>query len=215
MGIPERKVREKERRRMQILVAAKSVFVSKGFGHTTMEDIASEAELSAGTLYLYFKNKNELYASLTLRVLQYLILRLDQLHRDHKGNHIEKIRHIKHVLIDVYEFDPLILRSLFVLQSSDLLKHLSEELVAEIADLGKKAIQSIAGIFEHAVEEGICLDLHPLAIADVLWSLFSGVAILEFSRRDIDDSRDRFKSRMETAFEIFINGIMIQETQPA
>ena len=82
MGIRERKQREKERRRQQIMVAAKRVFVKKGYGRATMESIAKEAELSAGTLYLYFKNKSELWATLSLRVLQYLLIRLDHLHGD-------------------------------------------------------------------------------------------------------------------------------------
>ena len=77
MGIQERKEREKERRKQQILVAAKRVFSEKGFNKATMEDIAQEAELSPGTLYLYFKNKEELYASLSLRILQYLLLRIE------------------------------------------------------------------------------------------------------------------------------------------
>ena len=76
MGIQERKERERERRRQQIMVAAKRVFTDKGFSKATMEDIAKEAELSPGTLYLYFKNKDELYASLSLRILQYLMIRL-------------------------------------------------------------------------------------------------------------------------------------------
>jgi AcrR family transcriptional regulator len=46
MGIQERKERETERRRQQIMVAAKRVFSEKGFNKATMEDIAQEAELS-------------------------------------------------------------------------------------------------------------------------------------------------------------------------
>ena len=42
MGIQERKEREKERRRQQIMVAAKRVFSDKGFNKATMEDIADE-----------------------------------------------------------------------------------------------------------------------------------------------------------------------------
>jgi len=64
MGIQERKEREKERRRQQIMVAAKRVFSEKGFNKATMEDIAQEAELSPGTLYLYFKNKDDILISL-------------------------------------------------------------------------------------------------------------------------------------------------------
>ena len=46
------------------IVAAKRVFSEKGYSKSTMEDIAREAELSPGTLYLYFKNKDELFFSI-------------------------------------------------------------------------------------------------------------------------------------------------------
>ena len=39
MGIQERKERERERRRQQIIVAAKRIFKDKGFGRATMEDM--------------------------------------------------------------------------------------------------------------------------------------------------------------------------------
>ena len=61
MGIQERKEREKGRRRQQIMIAAKRIFSLKGFNKATMEDIANEAELSPGTLYLYFKSKEEMF----------------------------------------------------------------------------------------------------------------------------------------------------------
>jgi AcrR family transcriptional regulator len=210
MGIQERKEREKERRRQQIMVAAKRVFVEKGFDRATMEDIAREAELSAGTLYLYFKNKNELYASLTLRVLQYLYIRLEHLTNDGERDLRGKILNIKSALMDVYEFDPLILRNLFHLQSSEVLKHLSPELVAEIKDIGQKALGKIAAIFKESIDEGICKDHHPTAIADIVWSLFSGVVLWETSKSSIDDQKDYLKPTLETAFEIFEKGIMIQ-----
>ncbi|MBK8946699.1 MAG: TetR/AcrR family transcriptional regulator [Ignavibacteriae bacterium] len=61
MGISERKEREKIQRRQEIILAAEKVFFLKGFANTTMDDIAAEAELSKGTLYLYFKSKEELF----------------------------------------------------------------------------------------------------------------------------------------------------------
>ena len=76
MGIQERKERERDRRRQQIMIAATRVFSEKDFNKATMEDIAKEAELSPGTLYLYFKNKDELFASLSLRILHYMNIRL-------------------------------------------------------------------------------------------------------------------------------------------
>jgi len=64
MGILERKTREKEKRRDEILTAAKKVFFSKDLQTATMDEIAEIAELSKGTLYLYFNSKDELYLSL-------------------------------------------------------------------------------------------------------------------------------------------------------
>ncbi len=211
MGIRERKEREKERRRQQILVAAKRVFVGKGFGLATMEDIAKEAELSAGTIYLYFKNKNELYASLCLRVLQYLHMRLEILHNDNEYDLKEKIENIKTAFMDVYEFDPSILKNLFHLQSSDVLKALSPELVNEIKELAQKALDRIASIYQQGVQNGICIDHHPSAIADIVWSLFSGVVLWESSKNSIDENKNFLRSTLQTAFEIFEKGVMVQE----
>ena len=57
MGIHERKEREKEHRRDEILNAAQKVFFEKGLQSATMDEIAEAAELSKGTLYLYYGSK--------------------------------------------------------------------------------------------------------------------------------------------------------------
>jgi AcrR family transcriptional regulator len=67
MGVPERRQREKIERRESILAAAERVFVRKGISSATMEDIAREAELSKGALYLYFQSKDELFLAIALR----------------------------------------------------------------------------------------------------------------------------------------------------
>lgn len=211
MGIQERKQREKERRRQQIMVAAKRVFVKKGYGRATMENIAKEAELSAGTLYLYFRNKSELWATLSVRVLQYLLIRLDHLHSQQELDHKGKISQLKAVLLDAYEFDPMIFKNLFNLQTSDTLKELSPELIQEIRALGQQTINKIAAIFQQGINQGVCLDRHPMAIADIVWSMFSGVVLWEASKQSGESNSDRLKPTLETAFEIFEKGIFVQE----
>ncbi len=49
-----------ERRRQQIIDAAWTCFVRKGFHETSMQDIFKESNLSAGAVYRYFKSKDEL-----------------------------------------------------------------------------------------------------------------------------------------------------------
>lgn len=51
-------------KRRQIVEGARSVFLSRGFDAASMGDIAKEAGVSKGTLYVYFKDKDELFAAI-------------------------------------------------------------------------------------------------------------------------------------------------------
>jgi AcrR family transcriptional regulator len=210
MGIQERKEREKERRRQQIIVAAKRVFSDKGFNKATMEDIAKEAELSPGTLYLYFKNKEELYASLSLRILQYLHIRVSHVHKEPDLNPVDKLDALMKAMYDVYDFDPLIIINMFHLQSSETLKNLSDDLLEEIKDLSRKSIGAIANIFQEGMEAGAFVSHHPNALADIFWSLFSGVVLWEASKKIVNEKKDYLKETLKTAFAIFKAGIVIK-----
>jgi len=206
MGIQERKEREKERRRQQIIVAAKRVFSEKGFNKATMEDIAHEAELSPGTLYLYFKNKEELYASLSLRILQYLHIRVEHVNKEDLAPE-QKMDALVEAMYDVYAFDPLILINMFHLQSSETLKNLSPKLMSEIEELSRKSIGAIARIFEQGIDSGLFIDRHPVAMADIFWALFSGVILWTTSKKIFNEEKDYLKDTLKIAFEVFSRGI--------
>lgn len=208
MGIRERKEREKERRRQQILVSAKRVFSEKGFNKATMEDIATDAELSPGTLYLYFKNKEELYASLSLRILQYLKIRVDHVNGEEDLDYVQKLDALMDAMYDVYEFDPLIIINLFHLQSSETLRNLSPQLMAEIKELSSKSLGGIAQIFENGAKSGAFIDRHPIALADIFWALFSGVVLWEASKKVIDERKDYLKETLKISFELFKRGLL-------
>ena len=75
MGIQERKEREKEARREEIISAAEKVFFDKGPANATMDDIAAEAELSKGTLYLYYRTKEDLSIAVTYRGMEIMYTR--------------------------------------------------------------------------------------------------------------------------------------------
>jgi AcrR family transcriptional regulator len=171
-----------------------------------MEDIAKEAELSPGTLYLYFKNKEELYASLSLRILQYLHIRVEHVDKEEMPAE-EKIEALMEAMYDVYDFDPLIIINMFHLQSSETLKNLSPQLLDEIKDLSSKSIGAIATIFKGGIDEGIFVEKHPTALADIFWSLFSGVVLWEASKKIINAEKDYLKPTLKAAFEIFRRGI--------
>ncbi|WP_067830701.1 TetR/AcrR family transcriptional regulator [Actinomadura kijaniata] len=58
-----------ERRRQQILDAARACFVRKGVHDTSMQDIFAESGLSAGAVYRYFKSKSEIVEAIMSMVL--------------------------------------------------------------------------------------------------------------------------------------------------
>lgn len=66
-SIADRKEREKERRRGEITDAAEKLIFSRGYENVTMDNIARETELARGTLYLYFKNKDDIYIAIAIR----------------------------------------------------------------------------------------------------------------------------------------------------
>ncbi len=100
MSTAERKEREKERRRNEIVDAAEKLFFSRGYENITMDDIAKETELARGTLYLYFKNKDNIYIAIGIRGLKVL----NGLFRECHLKEDTGIIKIRSMLLAVYEF---------------------------------------------------------------------------------------------------------------
>ncbi|WP_048152558.1 TetR/AcrR family transcriptional regulator [Methanolacinia paynteri] len=72
MGVADRRQREKEQRKNEIIEAAERLFFSRSYEDVSMEDIAREVELNKATIYLYFKNKEALFAAVVLRGVRIL-----------------------------------------------------------------------------------------------------------------------------------------------
>ena len=64
MGVKERKERQKTEMRQAILDAALKLFSDDGYDNVTMRKIADEIEYSVGTIYLYFKDRDEIFFEL-------------------------------------------------------------------------------------------------------------------------------------------------------
>jgi len=70
--LAERRLEEKERRRLEILEAAAEVAGVVGFDAMTMEQVARKARLSRALVYVYFKDKHDLLIGLCVRALEVL-----------------------------------------------------------------------------------------------------------------------------------------------
>jgi len=78
MAILNRKERDRQLRKSDILKAAEHLFALKGYHQATIRDIAREAQYASGTVYLHFKDKNDLYFGLLEEKLKTLFFRIKE-----------------------------------------------------------------------------------------------------------------------------------------
>lgn len=214
MGIQERKKREKEGRRKQILAASKQLFAERGFYQTTMEEIANAAELSPGTIYLYFKSKDELFAELSLLVIQYLNTRLEKIVSLKSSTVGQKLAGVKDILQDICTFDSFILINALKLQSADTLRKISPRLISDIRKEAGRAAAKLSEIFNEGIYNGVFIEKRPDVITSTLWGFFSGIVLLNEILGSFSPNADNLPQALENAFDIFSRGILKHSTQP-
>ena len=197
---------QREKRRNQILDAARIFFRAKGFNGATIEDIAREAELSPATLYFYFKSKDEIYASINLRVIEHIIETLKKAYKVKGLNASQKLESLREALYNMYKFDPQTLVNLIHVQANEQTGNLSEEVISETDRLSAQALKVMAGFFEDAIEEGIFHECDPIMLADILVSTFNGIVLWEESKKMRDPENSSIKATMDQAFDIFLRG---------
>jgi AcrR family transcriptional regulator len=79
MGLKERRARQKKFLRQEILDAASELFVRDGYENVSMRRIAEKIEYSPTTIYLYFKDKNELLEQVCKETFARLVQRLSKI----------------------------------------------------------------------------------------------------------------------------------------
>ena len=92
----QRKQREYEARREEILLAAERKFSENGFFKTSMAEIAETAQFAMGTVYRFFKSKEDIYISLVEAKVEELLRLLEEATRNHVSAQ-ERLRAVIHV----------------------------------------------------------------------------------------------------------------------
>src|SRR5580658_258236 len=85
MGVKERREREKTALREEILDAARDLFIKEGYESLSMRRIAEKIEYSPTTIYLYFRDKDDLIRQVCQETFSMLIQILQSLHLDHEN----------------------------------------------------------------------------------------------------------------------------------
>ncbi len=176
MGIAERKEREREQRRNDIIDAAESVFFSKGVDLATMDEVAEAAELSKGTLYLYFKSKMELYMAVSERGMAILGDMFEEVLGLPVNGH-EKLRKIGLAYFEYAKNYPDYYRASFHFETHDMDGSMLEsEVVHGCVAKGERLFGQTVAAIEQGIQDGsIHSEQNPKELAVMLWSSMRGI----------------------------------------
>jgi AcrR family transcriptional regulator len=92
MGVQERREREKQGIREEILAAARALFVQEGYENVSIRKIAEKIEYSPGTIYLYFEDKAAILAQISEETFARLERKLAAINRETDVDPLERVR---------------------------------------------------------------------------------------------------------------------------
>ena len=155
MGVKERKEREREQRRHVILESARNAFIKHGLAHATMDKIADEAELAKGTLYLYYRNRDELLLTLVAVDMEELIRLMDAVVRSKKSADI-KLHKAVEAFYHFSRNNEFFYKAMTQVNIGELLKcgEKESEAVNHFKQLNQRLVDGMKTIIEDGVRDG-------------------------------------------------------------
>lgn len=195
MGTAERREREKEQRRNTILNAAETVFFSKGINLATMDNVAEEAELSKGTLYLYFKSKEELFLGIACRALT-LLKRMFEEAVNSKPTGLEKVRAIGEAHYHYSQQYPQYFNMVVHYETSQIDQVEFDSVLQQCHQLGKGVMEVLINAVVDGLKDGtLRSDLDPVRTAYLLRGLSAGIIQLISREKQHIDELEEFAAK--------------------
>ena len=167
--MPKRWERRKEARPAEIVAAALHLFSDRGFAATRLEDVATVAGVSKGTVYLYFDSKEQLFEAVVREAITPNIARAEALVDGFEGPTPDLLRGLFAFVGEVLETPLTGVMKLIVSESGNF-----PQLARMYADLVlRRAFALMRRVLERGVSRGEFrpMDLHatvPLVVAPVL-----------------------------------------------
>jgi len=177
--LAKRREKDKDRRRFDIIEAARTVFLARGYAGASMDDIAREAGITKPTVYSYFRTKDELYYTLTLPVMDRL--RGDMAIMQGKMERGEYVtgREIFHDHFGTYHAlfsgDPGALRLFLLLQQEGIIRHVDGKIRSRIKGQVKERYGGMRTIYSAAIRRGLIRDVNVYHLVDTIWGSFQGI----------------------------------------
>jgi len=200
-----RREREKIAYRKEILSTALSLFSEKGYHNVSMHEIAKRAEFSVGTLYHFFKNKEDLYKALIMEnALQY----------HHTLNTILAREDDFLVILDQYisakarifaENLPTV--RLYFGETHGVAFSVKAGLDQEIRKLYDETVNHLSSVIEKGIRQNVIRDLNPHYLATALEGLINTFLLYYFENPDPVTYNDT----LAFVKELFLRGCLSPE----
>lgn len=179
MGTTGRREREKNRRREDILQAARDVFFSSGSRRATIDDVAARAEVSKGTVYLYFESKEAILAYLVLEGLDILSGLLETAYAPKKDLlPDERVRRLARAYLKFSKTYPQYFRLLMAFDHGRFRERVPASLYQEIAEHSLASLHWVEQALEQGRVSGDFTITDSRHAAGVLWASVNGVLFL-------------------------------------
>ena len=172
MGTKERRAREKEQLRDQILSAARELFVNEGYENVSMRKIADKIEYSPTTIYLYFKDKADLLDSVCKETLLDLLNTLELLNRD-KSDPVETLRKSGKAYVEFGLRYPQDYKLTFVIRPQ-----FQQGLGLEEGSVGERVFNYLREMVSECIRQKVFGQVDVDTAGQALWSAVHGVTLL-------------------------------------
>ena len=207
MGITERKEREKLEMRELILEAATSMFLEEGYEKTSIRNIAERIEYSPATIYLYFKDKDELFFA--IHQLGFTKLLQEMAPVALIENPLDRIRELGRIYIEFGLNNPEYYDLMFIMRAP--MNALKEKIgVEQCWQDGQSTFSFLQSIINEGISKGLIKDgSDPLALSMYAWTCVHGMVSLHIRERFgiLEMDNDHVKALMMRTLHMTIENI--------
>jgi AcrR family transcriptional regulator len=197
MTIAARKQKEKKDKRSLILDGARKIFLQKGYAQASIRSIAEEIEHSPGTIYLYFKDKDEIFHTLHEEGFARMLKQMEPLR--FVSDPFERLKAMGRVYLDFAKNNKDFYDLMFVIQSP--LKHETEN---EKWEMGTRTLDMLKDIVRQCQETGRFKGKDINYLTFVIWSGVHGMATLYCHDRCLAFDDLKGEDLLDTGHKYFV-----------
>jgi AcrR family transcriptional regulator len=178
-GTASRRERERAQRRDDILRAAKTVFFQRGYHAATVDDVAVAAEVSKGTVYLYFDTKETILAHLLLDGLDTLVADLEAAYAVTEALDAgTRLRRIASAYLKFFQTSPEYYRLIMAFDRGQFQAAIDPGVYQDVLTRSLHGLEWLERAVKQAQAEGLIAIENTREAASVLWAGMNGVLVL-------------------------------------